>query len=64
MQFILFTVWTFDVCFGFSLLEIDTDREDETTFALLGFYYDKEDRELQIDFFWKIFTFNFKKQIS
>jgi len=59
MGFRLLEIWKWDVTIGIMLFSIDLNREDEMVFALLGFSWDKEERELQIDIFWKCFTFRF-----
>jgi hypothetical protein len=58
MQFNFFSVWKWGLDFGFSVLDIDTGREDEICRALIGFSYNKEDKELFIDLFWRYFIFN------
>ncbi len=64
MEFNILSIWKWATHFGFALFEIDTDRDDELCFALLGFVWESEERILQIDLFWKYFEFNFKKQVS
>lgn len=63
MKLSLFQFWSGNVTFGFGLFSVDTYREDEMEYTLLGFQYDKEDRVLEIDLFWKCFEFKpFMKQ--
>ncbi len=59
MNFNLFGIWFGQVCFGFDFLSFDTYREE--VYSLIGFCYDKEDKILEIDIFWKCFEFKFSK---
>ena len=61
MTFDLFTFWYGEICFGFEVMSIDTYREDEMRYALIGFCYCKDDKILQVDFLWRCFEFNLNR---
>lgn len=62
MIFTPFEIWATWKCFGFSILEFDTIREDEIRYSLFGIQYDKEEKILEIDIFWRGIEFNFNKK--
>ena len=49
---------------GFAVLEIDTFREDGMNRAVIGISYDKEEKQLYIDLFWRMFVFNLNPKLS
>lgn len=62
MIFNLFSSWRYaDGTFGCAILEFikDDGSDDLTGYSLLGFSYCKAIKQLQFDFFWKIFEVNF-----
>lgn len=60
----LFELWINPLCFGFSLFGYESSNADEDMqYSLLGFYWDREDRTLQVDLFWTWREFAFKKQV-
>jgi hypothetical protein len=61
ISFGIFDAWKHSEGCGFMLLSVDTYREDELMFALLGFSYDKDEKMLGIDLFWKYFEFKLGK---
>lgn len=63
MLFTLLNIWKYGNSFGFELLGFDNDNEEEITYCLLGLGWNAEDRILGVDFLWKYFEFNFKKNI-
>lgn len=52
-----FKVMMFRDFIGFSIVDIDTDPESEFTRALFGISYDRVDKKVYVDLFWKIFQF-------
>ena len=60
----LFNLWSTGCMVGFAVLEVDTFREDETNRALVGISWDKEDKQLYIDLFWRMFVYNFNPRLS
>lgn len=59
MRFELLSIWLHSTGFGFTLLEFDTYRDDGMCYAFFGLSWDKEDKFLGIDIFWKYFEINF-----
>lgn len=59
MNFSILEFWKWERTFGFGILTLDTGREDEMEHSLFGFCWDWEEKELQVDLFWKCFTFKF-----
>jgi len=58
MTISLFGIGNTENFYGFSILEFEnTHNEDSRTRALFGFTYDKEDKILYVDLFWKILEF-------
>lgn len=61
MRLSLFSIWKFDKWYGFHVLGVDQDREDDMIYCLIGFAWDGEDKVLEIDLFWRCMTYNFSR---
>jgi hypothetical protein len=60
----LLNLWSTNCMWGFAVLEVDTFREDETNRALIGVSYVKDEKQLYIDLFWRMFIFNLNPRLS
>lgn len=57
MNFELLSFWNHEISIGFLILSFDFDRDDDMIYGLFGFSYNKEERALQFDIFWKCIEF-------
>ncbi len=59
MRFSFLDIYKEQWGFGFAFLSFDFGREDEMCFGLLSFQWDREEKLIGIDIFWKYFEFKF-----